>query len=177
MGHYKKVCRSRKEHMVHEIDVKVVQKSQDKQIEIVSIDSVCLNRNQSVITAYLDTFAGKNKVEIPYKIDMGSEGNIMLLYIFKKIFINTMVEQLKRSIKNHIRLYTYNSTSIMQLGTCAVFIKFRNIRKCCVFFVVPGNGQAIIGMPDATFLDIIKVNIDSIQAEMSKGKTNNKQEM
>ena len=32
-------------------------------------------------------------------------------------------------------------------------------------------------MPDATSLDIIKVNIHSIQAEMSKGKTNNKQEM
>ena len=72
MGHYKKVCRSRKEHVVHEIDVEVVQESQDEQIEIVSIDSVHLNRNWSVIMAYLDTFAGKNKVEIPYKIDTGS---------------------------------------------------------------------------------------------------------
>ena len=65
----------------------------------------------------------------------------------------------------------------MQLGTCTVFIKSKNIRKCCTFFVVPGNGQALIGMPDATSLDIIKINIDSIQAEMLKGKTNNKQEM
>ena len=32
-------------------------------------------------------------------------------------------------------------------------------------------------MPDATSLDIIKVNTDSIQVEMSKGKTNNKQQM
>ena len=32
-------------------------------------------------------------------------------------------------------------------------------------------------MPDATSLDIIKVNIDSIQAEMLKSKTNNKQEI
>ena len=36
--------------------------------------------------AHLDTFVGKNKVKIPYKIDTGSEGNIMPLYIFKKIF-------------------------------------------------------------------------------------------
>ena len=62
MGHYKKVSRSRKEHAVHEIDVEVAKESQDKQIDIVSIDSVHLNRNQSVIMAYLDTFAGKNKV-------------------------------------------------------------------------------------------------------------------
>ena len=84
MGHYKKVCRSRKEYAVHKIDVKVVQESQDKQIEILSIDSVCLNRNQSVITAYLDTFTGKNKGEIQYKIDMGSEGNIMPLYMIQE---------------------------------------------------------------------------------------------
>ena len=114
---------------------------------------------------------------MPYNIDTGSEGNIMLLYIFKKIFKNTMVEELKQAIKNHIRLCTYNGTSIMQLGTCAVFIKFKNIRKCGAFFVVPSNGQVLTGMPDATFLDLIKVNIDSIQVEMSKGKTNNKQEM
>ena len=101
----------------------------------------------------------------------------MLLYIFKKIFKSTMVKQLKQAIKNHIRLCTYNSTSIMQLGKCAVFIKFKHIRKCCVFFVVPSNGEALIGMSDATFLDLIKVNINSIQAEMLKGKTNNKQEV
>ena len=77
--------------------------------------------------------------------------------------------------ENNSRLCTYNGTGIMQLGTCAAFIKFNNIRKCCVFFVVPSNGQALIGMPDATSLDIIKVNIDYIQMEMSKGKTNNKQ--
>ena len=81
------------------------------------------------------------------------------------------------SYKNHIRLCTYNGTSVMQLGASAVFIKFKNIRKCWVLFVVPGNGQALIGMPDATSLDLMKVNIDSIQVEMSKGKTNNKQGM
>ena len=80
---------------MHEIDVEVAQESQDEQKEIVSIDSVHLNRNQSVIMAYLDTFAGENKVKILYKIDTGSEGNIMPIYIFKKIFKNTMVEQLK----------------------------------------------------------------------------------
>ena len=91
-GHYKKVCRSRKEHVVHEIDIKAVQESQDEQIEIVSIDSVHLNRNRSVITASLDTFAGENKVEILYKFDTGSKGNIMPFHIFKKIFQNITVE-------------------------------------------------------------------------------------
>ena len=37
---------------------------------------------------------GKNVIEIPYKIDTVSEGNIMLLYIFKKLFKNMTEEQL-----------------------------------------------------------------------------------
>ena len=91
-GHYKKVCRSRKEHVVHEIDIGAVQESQNEQIEIVSIDSVCLYRNWSVITASLDTFAGVNKVEILYNVNTGSKGNIMLFHIFQKIFQNITVE-------------------------------------------------------------------------------------
>ena len=39
--------------------------------------------------------AGKNIIEITYKIDTCSEGNIMPLYIFKNFFKNTTEEQLK----------------------------------------------------------------------------------
>ena len=53
-------------------------------------------------------------VETPYKIDMGSEDNIMPIYIFKKLFKDMTEEQLKRSIKGSIKLKTYNGTYIMQ---------------------------------------------------------------
>ena len=46
----------------------------------------------------------------------------------------------------------------------------------CIF-VVLGNGQVLLGMPDATFLNIINVNIDSIQMEIAGGKTNTGQEI
>ena len=49
--------------MVHELEVKMVQDSQDEEIETVSIDFVHLNKNWSVIMVYLDTYAGKNNVE------------------------------------------------------------------------------------------------------------------
>ena len=60
---------------------------------------------------------------------------------------------------------------------CAVTIKFKNIQKRCVFFVVPDNGQALLGMPDTASLNIINLNIDSIHMEQemhnaSKGCTN-----
>ena len=65
----------------------------------------------------------------------------------------------------------------MQLGMCTVIIKFKNVKKKCVFFVVPGNCQALLGMPDTAALQIINLNIDSIQVELTKHKTNIDQEM
>ena len=32
----------------------------------------------------------------------------------------------------------------------------------CKFFVVPGNGQALLGMPDIDMHNIIKINCDTI---------------
>ena len=39
-------------------------------------------------------------------------------------------------------------------------------------FVVPGNGQVLLRMPDTAALKLINVNIDSIQAEVAECKTN-----
>ena len=44
-------------------------------------------------------------------------------------------------------------------------------------FVVPGNGQVLLGMPDMAVLNIINLNIDSIQKEVETAKTNKGQEM
>ena len=42
----------------------------------------------------------------------------------------------------------------------------------CKFFVVPRNGQALLGMPDIDVLNIIKVNIHSIGTEQTGGSDN-----
>ena len=57
-----------------------------------------------------------------------------------------------------------------------VVIKFKNIRKRCVSFVVPGNGQVLPRMPDTAALKLININIDSIQADIVECKTNIEQE-
>ena len=46
-----------------------------------------------------------------------------------------------------------------------------------MFLVVPGNGQVLLGMPDTAVLNIINLNIDSIQAKIVSSKTNRGQEM
>ena len=83
MGHFKKVCRSRRDHAVHVVEVEMMPELQEEEIETVSINSIYLNRNHLLITAHLKMQVGKTTIEGPYKIDTQSEGNLMPLYIFK----------------------------------------------------------------------------------------------
>ena len=45
-----------------------------------------------------------------------------------------------------------------------IMISYKNNRRKCEFFVVAGNGQVLLGMPDTAALNIINVNIESIGA-------------
>ena len=45
MGHFKKVCMSKKNHVVHEVKVEVMPEPQEEDIETVSINSIYLKRN------------------------------------------------------------------------------------------------------------------------------------
>ena len=170
-GHFRKVCSSKRNCVVHEVEIEMGPDSEGEDIEIISVNSLYLNRKWSLIMAHLETQAGKNALEIPYKIDTGSEANLMPLYIFRKLFKNMSKEQLKRSVEGNIKLKTYNSMHIMQLGVCRVHIKFKNIKKRCIFFVVPGNGQALLAMPDMVACNIITFDIDSIQVVTLEFKT------
>ena len=53
------------------------------EIEMVSINSVHINKNWSLLTVELEMCAGNNKIIVLYKIDTGSEGNKMPWQIFK----------------------------------------------------------------------------------------------
>ena len=67
---------------VHEVEIDMEAESQEEDREIVSINSVYVNKKWSSITAKLQMQVGKMLLEISYKLDIGSEENIMLLYIF-----------------------------------------------------------------------------------------------
>ena len=136
-GHFKKVCHSRRERVVNEVEVEASQEYSKGEIETVSIDSVHLNKNLSLLMAELEICAGTNNIVIPYKIDMGGKGNIMPWHIFKRLFKKITEDEIKKTIKGHIKLSTYNKTVITQLGTCAVINNLKNIKKRCMFFVVP----------------------------------------
>ena len=102
-------------------------------IETVSINSVHMNRNWSMLTAKLEMCAGNNKLTVPYKIDTGSDGNIMPWSIFKKLFPRVTEAKLEKIIKKHIKLKTYNKTVITQLGTCMVIIDYKDNKRSVNF--------------------------------------------
>ena len=62
---------------------------------------------------------------------------------------------------------------ITKLGKCAVIIVYTSNKRKCEFFVVLGNGQALLGMPDTAALNIININIDSIEVENTQGENSN----
>ena len=82
------------------MEQEVSQEHRGDKIEMVNINSVYTNKNQSMLTAKLDTHAGNNKITIPYEIDTGSDGNIMPWYISKKLFPRVTEAELMKTIKN-----------------------------------------------------------------------------
>ena len=159
--HFQKVCHSRKSRVINEMEQEVSQEYTEHDLEMVSINSVCFTKNYSMLTTKLEMYIGNKNMVIQYKIDIGSDGNIMPWYIFKNLFPRVIKSQLVKTIKNHIKLKTYNKTFITQLGICTVTIEYKIIRRMCECFVVPGYGQVLLGMPDTVALNIINVNIDS----------------
>ena len=93
-GHFKKVCQSRRDKAVNELEFEESQEGNKDEIETVSIDSIHLNKDQSLLMTEVETRSGENTIVIPYKIDMGSKGSIRPLFIFKKLFKNITEEQL-----------------------------------------------------------------------------------
>ena len=59
----------------------------------------------------------------------------------------------------------YNQTKISQLGKGRVIIEHNNKLKMCNFFIVPGNGQALLAMPNLEKLNILTISCNTIGTE------------
>ena len=66
MGHFKKVCQSRKDHTVHEVGVKVSQKECEIE-EVIIKFSILKNNKWLLITTQLEMQVSNNMLKVPYK--------------------------------------------------------------------------------------------------------------
>ena len=51
------------------------------------------------------------------------------------------------------------------MGICKVKIEHNNKQKICKFFVLTGNGKALLGMPHIDILNIIQINCNTIDIQ------------
>ena len=59
-------------------------------------------------------------------------------------------------------LKTYNHLEIKQLGVHTVGLRHKYKTAKCRFFVIPGEGPALLGMPDIEVLRILKITLGVI---------------
>ena len=60
-----------------------------------------------------------------FKVDTGTDGNLMPISMFSKIFPKVSLDALSQMINKSVTLFAYNDTEIKLFGTCSVRLSFR----------------------------------------------------
>ena len=71
---------------------------------MVNINSIIFNSKWLVITANLKTSLNQVSIIVPYKVDTGSDENIMPLHLYKRLFPRATKEQLATTKNKNIQL-------------------------------------------------------------------------
>ena len=59
--------------------------------------------------------------------------------------------------------YIYKNSNIEQLGVCSVKLRHKDKVARCRFFVVPGDGPVLLGMPETELLGIPKIACELVE--------------
>ena len=120
----------------------------------------------------LDLSTNQKRTNIAYKIDTCSDRNLMPLRVFRILFPQSTMVELSTVINKSILLKMYNQSKM-----CSV--KMRHNDKCveCRFFVMPGDGPALLGMPDVELFGIIRAMSDQIYNKTTDRKFDSKSGM
>ena len=94
--------------------------------------------------------------------DKGSDGNLMPIDIFKRLFPKAAVEQLAKHKDKRVTLHTYNKSK-MQLGVFSVTLKHKKKDKLCRFLVLSQGGPALLHVPDIEIHGILRMKYTEIE--------------
>ena len=165
VNYLREVCRSERNGTVHDLEQEPDQPHEEEEkIGKENINSIIFNSKWLVITTNLKNIV-KQSFLLPYDIHTGSDGNIIPLHVYRRLFTRATQKHLATIRNKDVQLKTYNWTIITQLGICKVKIDHSNQQKMSKFFVVPGNGQALLGITDTDMLIIIHINCNTIHAQ------------
>ena len=80
----------------------------------------------------------------------------MSIRMFKSIFCN--IDDLNKLINKNIVLHAYINSHTPLMDICHIATMIKGTEYQCNFFVVPGNGQALLRMPDCEQLKLLTAN-------------------
>ena len=90
---------------MNEVEHEAAQDSAEKnKMDLLSINSIHLKKLLCTNSKLKKMSAGPYNIMVPYNVDMGSDGNIMPLHIYKKLFPKITNEQLAATKNKNILL-------------------------------------------------------------------------
>ena len=103
MNHFRAVCRTTRHRAVHKLKQDEVQldkyTEEDGQIDMLNINFIKSNTKSPGLIAKLKTSSYQNIVKISYKVDIGSNSNILPFHIYKILFPRMTKKALAKSQK------------------------------------------------------------------------------
>ena len=106
VNHHRQLCGSERNRTVHDLEQEPDQHHEEEDnIDMVNINSIIFNSKWLVITANLKTSSNQVSILVPYKVDTGSDGNIMPLHLYKRLFPSATKNNWQQP---KIRIFNYN---------------------------------------------------------------------
>ena len=123
---------------------------------MVNIRYVDFDNIKSVIFTKLESHTSQ-KGNISHKIDTGNNGNNIAFKAVRILLLTSTLAALCTTKNKSVILNPYNQSYIKQLGVCTVKLRHKDKDVKHRFFVVPGDGQAVLAKPDIKLLNILKI--------------------
>ena len=178
-GHWEKACMSKQRksstthrpngekqsrRKVHEISTE--QEELEEDFVKLNFSSISTSTDSSEAYASIEIkYTEKRDANLHGKIDTGSQGNILPLRTYKKMYPDNN----KPLQPSKTTLTAYNGTPIKQHGSIQLQCKYKNKTASCEFFIADTDASVIFGLPLCLELGLVNLNY-SITAQQTAPK-------
>ena len=152
-NHFAKKCRFKK---VDDIQIEPESQYVDSESEffIDSIDSCTGSKTKSVDQAFCNISVGPSLSNVRFKLDTGSQANILPRHVFESI---GQVHDLDTDKAKGQKLLGYNDSTIHTLGCIDLACQYKDRSLNVMFHVVDTNSSPILGMKACMELNLIQL--------------------
>ena len=145
------------------------QDKQDRIFGAVMVRYINLYSVKTKIFAKLESGTSQRQTCIVYKVN--TETNGISMPFNNSIFVSKIDNRAIVCHKNYIvEVKMYNNSNIEQLDICTVKLNHKDNVNKCRFFVVPGDGQVLLGTLDIEMLCILKITCEVTDGQQASRK-------